>query len=177
MKTHDNEPRHEEIPPGEATGSLSERRKRYAVLLAQGVKSSEAARRSGYSPSYARKGHKLKHGETMQAAMEEAEKIVKEVAGYDVTMAFMEINSFIEFAKKHKNAMAYFKAVELKARLSGLLVEKKEVITVSLTRALEEADARIKDISPGNPRLSSDDSPPNKKRTGGGTTGGVSGNA
>jgi len=147
------EPQSDVLPPGEGTGSVSERRKRYALLLAQGVKSSEAARQSGYSPSYARKGHKLKHGETMQAAMEEAEKIVREVAGYDVTMAFMEINSFIEFAKKHKNAMAYFKAVELKARLAGLLIERKEVVHVDLSKALKEADERIRDISPDHSHL------------------------
>jgi hypothetical protein len=56
-----------------------------------------------------------------------------------------EAQEVIEFAKSTKNAMAYMKAVSLRAELSGLLVQqlhiKQEVI--DLRGALEEARVRV----------------------------------
>lgn len=39
--------------------------------------------------------------------------------------------------------MAYFKAVEHRAKLSGLLVERVQVSSVDITAALEAAQARV----------------------------------
>ncbi len=128
----------------EGLGTVSKRRRDYALLLAQGVPSAEAARRSGFSPSYAKKLKRhTKDDRSMQAAFAQAEAIVKEVAQYDVTAAFAEIAEFIEFAKARKNPMAVFKAVELKARLAGLLIERREIVTVDITGALEDARRRV----------------------------------
>jgi len=42
--------------------------------------------------------------------------------------------------------MAYFKAVEHRAKLSGLLVERIHIEKVDLTEALRQADLRIIDV-------------------------------
>ena len=40
--------------------------------------------------------------------------------------AAMQAQEVIDFAKKHKNSMAYFKAVQHRADLSGLLIDRVE---------------------------------------------------
>ena len=64
-------------------------------------------------------------------------------AVYDLTTAMKECEDVIAFARQHKNSMAYCKAVELRAKLSGLLIEKVEVVSVDLTDALARAEARL----------------------------------
>lgn len=58
----------------------------------------------------------------------------------------------IDFAKANKNAMAYFKAVEHRAKLSGLLIGRVEVGTVDLKGALEACTRVLNpvDITPGH---------------------------
>jgi len=86
---------------------------------------------------------------------EEIEKIRAQgrtLAAYDLAVAMQEALDVIEFAKQHKNAMAYFKGVELRSRLSGLLIDKVEVVTVDLVAALQLAEQRVlKQLpAPGN---------------------------
>ena len=51
-------------------------------------------------------------------------------------------DSAAEFAYKMGNANALVKAFELKAKLAGLLIEKHEVLTISLKDALDLAKQR-----------------------------------
>ena len=52
----------------------------------------------------------------------------------------------LEFAKKHGNSMALVKAIELRSKLSGLLIDRAEVkvAVVDVRAALEEAKARVR---------------------------------
>ena len=89
-------------------------------------------------------GQKLANNPEIKAAIERIKAEGRQVAAYDLARAMQESMDVIEFAKANKNAMAYFKAVEHRAKLSGLLVEqihlKAEV--VDIREALEAARAR-----------------------------------
>lgn len=65
------------------------------------------------------------------------------IVAYDLATAMRESLEVIDFAKEKGNAMAYFKAVEHRAKLSGLLVERVQVSSVDITAALDEAQARV----------------------------------
>lgn len=70
------------------------------------------------------------------------------IARYDIAVAMQEANEVIEFAKKKGNAMAYCKAVELRAKLSGLLIDRVQVEKIDITKALSEAQARVVEVQP-----------------------------
>jgi hypothetical protein len=65
------------------------------------------------------------------------------VAVYDLATAMKEAEDVCAFAKLQKNAMAYCKGTELRAKLSGLLIDRVEIATVDLTSALAKAEARV----------------------------------
>lgn len=68
----------------------------------------------------------LKEPEIQKMIREARDKIMAE-AVYDTAKAMREAEEAIEFAKDTQNANAYVKAVELRSKLSGLLVEKIDV--------------------------------------------------
>ena len=73
------------------------------------------------------------------------------MAVYDLATAMREAEDVCAFSKLHKNAMAYCKATELRAKLSGLLIDRVEIVPVDLTGALERAERRVSnpiDITP-----------------------------
>lgn len=65
------------------------------------------------------------------------------MAVYDLATAMAEAEAVCTFAKKHKNAMAYCKGTELRAKLSGLLIDRVEVVNVDLRGSIARAEARI----------------------------------
>ena len=65
------------------------------------------------------------------------------IAAYDAASAMEDATEAAEFAKANKNPMALVKAFELKAKLSGLLIDRVEIATVDLTGALAKAQARV----------------------------------
>lgn len=54
-------------------------------------------------------------------------------AAYNIDAAMKECEDAIEFARETENANAYVKAVELKSKLQGLLVEKHQIQQVPFT--------------------------------------------
>ena len=58
-----------------------------------------------------------------------------------------EADNAAEFARKHKNPMANVKAAELRAKLSGLLIERVEVFSADLKGAIEKAEARVINVT------------------------------
>jgi len=70
------------------------------------------------------------------------------MAVYDLATAMREAEDVCAFAKLHKNAMAYGKGTELRAKLSGLLIDRVEIVTVDLVGALERAERRVVDVTP-----------------------------
>jgi hypothetical protein len=65
------------------------------------------------------------------------------IAAYDVATAMKEAQEDHDFAVTKGNAMAAVKATELRAKLSGLLIDRVEIATVDLTGALTRAQSRV----------------------------------
>ena len=58
------------------------------------------------------------------AELEKATTEIRELTKFGAQKAMVELNECIEFAESTNNATARVKAVELKMKLSGLLVER-----------------------------------------------------
>jgi phage terminase small subunit len=128
---------------------LTERLRRLVEFVASGDPVQQAARKAGFSASYARKSSRLLKHPAIAQAVAAIRAEGREKAVYDLSRAMQESLDVIEFAKQHKNAMAYFKAVEHRAKLSGLLIDRVEVFTADLKGALLEASKRVVNASPG----------------------------
>ena len=125
--------------------SLNDRQERFIKSCASGANTTQGALAAGYSPTYSKAaGQKLARNPEIRAAIDAIRAEGRQVAAYDLAQAMQESLEVIQFAKGTKNAMAYFKAVEHRAKLSGLLIEqihlKAEV--VDIREALEDAKAR-----------------------------------
>ena len=119
--------------------------------MARGLSAQEAARHAGFSPSYAKKSSRsLKHP-AIARAVAEIRMEGRKLSAYGLSEAMREAEDVCAFAKLHKNAMAYCKGTELRAKPSGLLVDRVEVVNVDLMGALDRAAARVihaTDITP-----------------------------
>lgn len=134
---------HEQLGTKRRFRPLFKRELLYVEALASGKTRKEALIAAGYKPTnlgYASAA--MQKNEAVQAALEEIQSKARTSVAYTVTVAMEEAQEVIEFAKQNKNAMAYFKAVEHRAKLSGLLVDRIAVETVDLTGALEAARLR-----------------------------------
>lgn len=69
------------------------------------------------------------------------------IAAYDIACAMAEAKEARDFAIEHENPMAVVKATELRAKLSGLLIDRVEIATVDLRGALSKAEARVLNIT------------------------------
>jgi hypothetical protein len=67
----------------------------------------------------------------------------REMAAYGLLEAMAEAECVAAFAREHKNPMALVKATELRARLSGLLIDRLEVIEVDLWASLAAGEQRV----------------------------------
>jgi hypothetical protein len=104
-----------------------------------------AALAAGYSESYSAAIGRLEKNPAVAAKIDAIRQKGCEIAAYDLTKAMQEAMDVIEFAKGTKNAMAYYKAIEHRARLAGLLVERihLQAEMVDLRSALQEARTRV----------------------------------
>jgi hypothetical protein len=105
-----------------------------------------AALTAGYGKAYAQAAAScVGKAPSVAKAIENIRQKGREMAAYDLSRAMQEAQEMIDFAKGTKNAMAYYKAVSLRAELSGLLIQqlhiKQEVI--DLRSALQEARTRV----------------------------------
>ncbi len=133
----------------EDTEHLTDQQRKYVQHLAAGMPSRAAALAAGYSDSYARvAAHRLASKPAVVAALEEIRKKGCEMAAYGLGEAMRKAEAVCAFAKKHKNAMAYCKGTELRAKLSGLLIDRFEIVPVDLKGALEAARLRVINVTP-----------------------------
>ena len=70
------------------------------------------------------------------------------MAVFGLVEAMKEADDAAKFSKLHKNPMANVKACELRAKLSGLLIDRIEVVPVDLRGALEAAESRVINVTP-----------------------------
>lgn len=126
---------------------LTLKREKYVQAVAAGVASEPAAVAAGYRPSYAKVlARRCKNVPEVQSAIASIQAKGREAASYDLAKALADCDLAIAFAIEHKNPMALVKATELKCKLSGLLVDRVEVQTVDLTKALADARGRLRPI-------------------------------
>ena len=101
------------------------------------LNASEAARRAGYSPNRVNSTvHKLLKMPKIAAAVAAMRAEVAERAGYTVERCMAELEQGMSFALKTENASAYVRAVELRAKLTGILVDRVDMRAVVGTFAI-----------------------------------------
>lgn len=123
---------------------LTDKQQRYVENLSRGMASRAAALAAGYSKSYAMvAAHRLKRKPAMVEALAAVRKEGMHLAAYGLAEAMKEADSAAQFARLHKNPMAVVKAAELRAKLSGLLIDRVEVFAADLRGALDEAKLRV----------------------------------
>lgn len=99
-----------------------ENRIKFAAAYAVSGVQAEAARQAGISSESAKNYSKEPW---VKEVLEKAKARAIETVKLTVEKALDEAQEAIEFAKKTDNANAYVKAVELRAKISGLLEDKK----------------------------------------------------
>lgn len=133
---------------------LTEKQRRYVEHVAAGMDSRAAALKAGYSPSFAKvAAHRLGKKLAVAQAIASIRSEGRTMAVYDLATAMREADDVCAFAKQHKNAMAYCKATELRAKLSGLLIERVEVVSVDLSGSLARAAHRVLQHNPALTQL------------------------
>jgi hypothetical protein len=130
---------------------ITPKMQRYAELRAQGLTQSKAALEAGYSAKQA--GNKIERNPFVQRYLSNVRSNVQARVCHTVEIAMDEAKDTMQFAREKGNPMAYCKAVELRAKLSGLLIDRVEVFTADLKGALLEASKRIIDVTPDSPAL------------------------
>jgi hypothetical protein len=80
--------------------------------------------------------------------LEEIQAQGRTIAAYDVAAAMAQAQRGIDLAERHKNPMAFIKGCELRAKLSGLLVDRVEISTMDLVGSIEQARHRVLNITP-----------------------------
>jgi hypothetical protein len=131
------------------TARLTQQQIRFLDAYAQCHDGKKAAMSVGYTDSSAPQMAKrtlanpkaIEYLSTLQAES-------RAIVAYDLALAMKESLEVIQYAKQQGNAMAYFKAVEHRAKLSGLLIDRVQVATVDIKSALEEARQRIVEVLP-----------------------------
>ena len=127
----------------------TDKQRRYAYNRGKGMPSFLAAKDAGYSDSFARvAAHRLGKRPAVLAAIDSIQQAGRAVTVYDLATAMREAGDAADFAISKGNAMALVKARELRAKLSGLLIDRVEVIPVNLSGALEAAERRVINITP-----------------------------
>lgn len=126
--------------PKQTRKRISPKQQQYAELRAQGKTQGEAALLAGYNSKTG--AYRAERNPLVNGYLSEVRRNAAVRAGYVVATAMDEARDAMGFARETENATAYVKAVELRAKLSGLLIEKHEVLTVSLKEALDLAKQR-----------------------------------
>lgn len=104
---------------------LKPKQAKFVEELLKDGNQTRAAEAAGYSPTAAA-GCKIANSIAVKAALEKVREKAIVTAAYNADTAMKEAEEAIEFAKETKNANAFVKAVELRSKLKGLLIEKHQ---------------------------------------------------
>lgn len=98
-----------------------------------------AAKSAGYtSPTQA--SVTLLKNPAVKEALDKPRKALEAEGLYNLKAAMKECEDAMAFAKETENANAYTKAVELRAKLNGLMVEKHDMRTVGFHVSVDGID-------------------------------------
>ncbi|MGN6728233.1 MAG: terminase small subunit [Rhodanobacteraceae bacterium] len=127
-------------------GTLTHKQAAFLHHFASGMTAKDAAIAAGYSKDRARShAYDLVRHPQIRAELDKIAEKAREETAYTIAEAFREAGEAIEHAKEKGNPNAHVRAVELRARLHGLLVDKLEVKAepVDIAGALAAARARV----------------------------------
>jgi phage terminase small subunit len=126
----------------------------FVAGLARGMNDKAAMVAAGYAETT--KPYLILRRPNVAAAVEKAKAEIRAESKYDTLAAMRELDAFIEKCDRDKNPsrMAQVRAVETKARLNGLLVEKIEVShhdlgldrIQALARCVDDVDILIRKL-------------------------------
>lgn len=113
------------------TRKINPRQQKFVEEYLRHGNARNAATAAGYSPKSAKdlatKFVVQEKSPAVTQALNEARAKSITLAAYNADVAMTECEDAIQFARETENANAYVKAVELKSKLKGLLVEKLDV--------------------------------------------------
>jgi phage terminase small subunit len=125
---------------------LSPMQQRFIAELQRGLPGTEAAIAAGYSPKTAKHAaYDLQHRNALvMAELRKVRAHLSALTEYNGERAADDCDKGMQFALRTDNANAFMKAVELKARLNGLLRDKLDVTVerLDINDALAAARAR-----------------------------------
>jgi phage terminase small subunit len=104
-------------------GKMTPKRTEFVRLIALGKSQKDAALGAGYS---AKSAKRLMEIPDIKAALEKVKKEIMDSTKYDALAAQAELNDAIEFARTTRNATALVRAVEMKMKLNGLIIDRSE---------------------------------------------------
>lgn len=121
---------------------LTQKQKAYIAGISNGLTEKQAALAAGSKgPAiFVKNPHVL-------AALAEVQSRAQDLAVYDTARCMAEALDAMAFAREMENPGAVVRAVELRARLSDLLIDRVEVVHLDLRAALERATARFRNAS------------------------------
>lgn len=135
---------------------LTSREEVFVSSYAAGATLINSAISSGSKPQSAAKyANRMMKKPKIQKALDEIRAQARKNAVFTVERAMDEAQSALDFAHETGNATAYVKAVEHRAKLNGLLIERHhlKVETVDITGALNEARTRLDSVTDVTPRV------------------------
>lgn len=125
---------------------LTNKQIKFLELVAAGVAQNEAGQQSGLTSSTSR--YRCLTNPVAVQYLQGIRAESRAIAAYDIASAMQEAKEARDFALLNKNPMAVVKATELRAKLSGLLIDRVEISTVDLTGALSRAEQRVLNVTP-----------------------------
>lgn len=127
---------------------ITPKQQMFADAIATGMNYNAAAKQAGYKSTAS--AHEAKQHPLVREYLSSIQSRAAALVGHTVVEAMLEAKDGMDFAKETENATAFVKAVELRAKLSGLLIDRVEVFTADLKGAIEMAQARVVDVTPRN---------------------------
>lgn len=124
-----------------APSRLTSKQIKFIELVGAGIDHGKAGEQSGITSSTSR--YRCLTNPLAIQYLSALRSESRAIAAYDIAMAMHEAKEARDFALTNKNPMAVVKATELRAKLSGLLIDRIEIATVDLTGALDRAERRL----------------------------------
>ena len=105
--------------------SVTPKQARFVDLYVTTGNASEAARQAGYSRHRSNSAaHRLLNLPHVKAAIAAIRAEIAERAAYTVEKCFTELGNAMEHARKTDNSSALVRAIELRGKLTGILVDR-----------------------------------------------------
>ncbi len=112
-----------------AARSLSARKQMFVDAYLTGISAADAARSAGYAAGNVRhQGWRLLHRDkAVMAAVAERQAVVSAKAEVTAESLLQQLREDRQFARETKNATAMVRASEMIGKLTGLMVERRDV--------------------------------------------------